>query len=71
MNILPHVPFPYLKLRLSPIENARQYDINGTLAKSKCKQQQTRLPGMAIGEYGFIAHFEDSKGNRVAQHSEK
>jgi predicted enzyme related to lactoylglutathione lyase len=22
-----------------------------------------------IGEYGFIAHFEDSEGNRVALHS--
>jgi predicted enzyme related to lactoylglutathione lyase len=24
---------------------------------------------MAIGEYGFIAHFEDTEGNRVALHS--
>ncbi|MBN2009744.1 VOC family protein [candidate division KSB1 bacterium] len=24
---------------------------------------------MSIGEYGFVAHFEDSEGNRVALHS--
>jgi len=27
------------------------------------------LPKTPIGEYGFIAHFEDSEGNRVALHS--
>jgi predicted enzyme related to lactoylglutathione lyase len=27
------------------------------------------LPRTSIGEYGFIAHFEDSEGNRVALHS--
>jgi len=26
---------------------------------------------MSIGEYGFIAHFQDSEGNRVALHAEK
>jgi predicted enzyme related to lactoylglutathione lyase len=25
-------------------------------------------PKMSIGEYGFVAHFEDSEGNRVALH---
>ena len=29
------------------------------------------MPRTGIGEYGFIAHFEDSEGNRVALHSEK
>jgi len=29
------------------------------------------LPKMSIGEYGFIAHFQDSEGNRVALHAEK
>ena len=27
-------------------------------------------PKTSIGEYGFVAHFEDSEGNRVALHSE-
>ncbi len=26
------------------------------------------LPRTSIGDYGFIAHFEDSEGNRVAMH---
>jgi len=26
------------------------------------------VPRTSIGEYGFIAHFEDSEGNRVALH---
>jgi predicted enzyme related to lactoylglutathione lyase len=26
---------------------------------------------MSIGEYGFVAHFEDCEGNRVSLHSEK
>jgi predicted enzyme related to lactoylglutathione lyase len=44
-------------------------DINGTLAKISAMGGKTLLPRMAIGEYGFIAHFEDSEGNRVALHS--
>jgi hypothetical protein len=44
-------------------------DMNGTLAKIKASGGKTLLPRMAIGEYGFIAHFEDSEGNRVALHS--
>ena len=27
------------------------------------------LPKMAIGPYGFIAHFQDSEGNRIGLHS--
>ncbi len=26
------------------------------------------MPRMGIGEHGFIAHFEDTEGNRVALH---
>ena len=28
----------------------------------------TLMPRLAIGEHGFIAHFEDTEGNRVALH---
>ena len=28
----------------------------------------TLVPRMSIGEFGFIAHFEDTEGNRVALH---
>lgn len=29
---------------------------------------KTLVPRMGIGEHGFIAHFEDTEGNRVALH---
>ena len=29
---------------------------------------KTLLPRMSIGQHGFIAHFEDTEGNRVALH---
>ena len=29
---------------------------------------KTLMPRMSIGEHGFIAHFEDCEGNRVALH---
>jgi hypothetical protein len=45
-------------------------DIDKTLAKINASGGKTLLPRMAIGEYGFIAHFQDSEGNRVALHSE-
>ncbi|MBF9232089.1 VOC family protein [Microvirga alba] len=44
-------------------------DIEGTLKKVGEKGGKTLVPKMSIGEYGFIAHFEDSEGNRVALHS--
>ena len=44
-------------------------DINGKLVKINARGGKTLLPKLAIGEYGFIAHFEDSEGNRVALHS--
>lgn len=31
---------------------------------------KTLLPRAAIGQHGFIAHFEDSEGNRVALHEQ-
>jgi predicted enzyme related to lactoylglutathione lyase len=46
-------------------------DIDGTLAKINAAGGKTILPRMSIGEYGFIAHFQDTEGNRVALHSEK
>jgi predicted enzyme related to lactoylglutathione lyase len=44
-------------------------DINGKLVKINARGGKTLLPKLAIGEYGYIAHFEDSEGNRVALHS--
>jgi predicted enzyme related to lactoylglutathione lyase len=29
---------------------------------------KTLLPRVSIGEHGFVAHFEDTEGNRVALH---
>jgi len=46
-------------------------DLEGTLKKIENKGGKTLLPKMSIGEHGFIAHFEDSEGNRVALHSMK
>jgi predicted enzyme related to lactoylglutathione lyase len=44
-------------------------DIQDTLARIITGGGKALLPKMSIGEYGFIAHFEDSEGNRVALHS--
>ncbi|NIX76922.1 VOC family protein [Microvirga terricola] len=44
-------------------------DIEGTLKKVAEKGGKTLVPKMSIGQYGFIAHFEDTEGNRVALHS--
>ena len=46
-------------------------DIEATLARIGQQGGKTLLPKMGIGEFGFIAHFEDSEGNRVALHSDK
>jgi len=46
-------------------------DLDGILAKVKANGGKTLVPKMGIGEYGFIAHFEDSEGNRVALHSNR
>jgi len=44
-------------------------DIDETLGKIKASGGQTILAKTSIGEYGFVAYFEDSEGNRVALHS--
>jgi predicted enzyme related to lactoylglutathione lyase len=46
-------------------------DIEGTLLKIKANGGKTLLPKKSIGQYGFIAHFEDTEGNRLALHSMK
>ena len=46
-------------------------DIEETLLIVNANGGKTLLPKMSIGEYGFIAHFEDTEGNRLAVHSMK
>lgn len=46
-------------------------DIEETLRKINASGGKTILPKKSIGEYGFIAHFEDTEGNRLALHSMK
>jgi uncharacterized protein len=44
-------------------------DIEATLGKINQKGGKTILHKTGIGEYGFIAQFEDCEGNRVALHA--
>jgi len=44
-------------------------DIEATLEQIGAKGGRTLMGKAGIGEYGFIAHFEDCEGNRVALHS--
>lgn len=44
-------------------------DIEIALKRVAEKGGKALNPKMSIGEYGFVAHFEDSEGNRVALHS--
>lgn len=44
-------------------------DIEATLAKIEAKGGKILNPKMSIGQYGFVAHFEDCEGNRVALHT--
>lgn len=46
-------------------------DIEETLRRINTNGGKTLLPKKSIGEYGFIAHFEDTEGNRLALHSMK
>ena len=46
-------------------------DIDARLGKVQANGGKVLLPKMGIGEYGSIAQFEDSEGNRVALHSMK
>lgn len=45
--------------------------IEDTLKKIETKGGKTLSPKKSIGEWGFIATFEDCEGNRVALHSMK
>ncbi|MEM8945205.1 MAG: VOC family protein [Planctomycetota bacterium] len=42
--------------------------IDPTLEAISSAGGQTLVPRTSIGEHGFIAHFEDTEGNRVALH---
>ena len=44
-------------------------DIEGTLATINAHGGKTLMPKTGIGEHGYIAHFQDCEGNRVALHS--
>jgi len=44
-------------------------NIEATLAKVKERGGKTLNPKTSIGEHGFVAHFEDCEGNRIALHS--
>ena len=44
-------------------------DVEGTLAKVNANGGKTLMPKTGIGEHGYIAHFQDCEGNRVALHS--
>jgi uncharacterized protein len=44
-------------------------DIEETLRRINANGGKTLLPKKGIGEYGFIAQFEDTEGNRLALHS--
>ena len=46
-------------------------DITGALRKVMANGGKTSMPKTAIGEYGYIAQFEDTEGNRLALHSMK
>lgn len=46
-------------------------DIENTLVKVNENGGSTFNPKTSIGEYGFVAHFTDTEGNRVALHSTK
>lgn len=45
--------------------------IEPVLEKVHAASGKTLKEKMAIGEYGFIAHFEDSEGNRLGLHQWK
>lgn len=45
-------------------------DIESTLGKVEGNGGKVLMPKTAIGEHGFIGHFQDCEGNRVAVHCE-
>lgn len=44
-------------------------DIDETLRRIQSSGGKILNEKTSIGEYGFVAHFEDTEGNRVALHS--
>ena len=44
-------------------------NIDGILAEVDANGGKVLLPKTGIGEHGYIAHFQDCEGNRVALHS--
>ncbi len=46
-------------------------DVEETLDKVDGSGGKTLMPKTSIGAYGFIAHFQDSEGNRLGLHSIK
>lgn len=46
-------------------------DIEETLRRIQANGGKMLVPKKSIGEYGFIAQFEDTEGNRLALHSMK
>jgi len=44
-------------------------DIDLVLKKVESEGGKILNPKMSIGEYGFVGHFQDCEGNRVALHS--
>ena len=44
-------------------------NIEETLSKVESNGGATIMPKMDIGQHGFVAHFKDCEGNRVALHS--
>ena len=46
-------------------------DLNVPLSKVEKAGGKIVMPKTAIGQNGFMAHFEDTEGNRVALHSMK
>ena len=44
-------------------------DLSGPLGKVEGAGGKVLLPKTQIGEYGFMAYFEDTEGNKIALHS--
>jgi predicted enzyme related to lactoylglutathione lyase len=46
-------------------------DLDETLGRVSAAGGRVLFPKMSIGDYGFIDHFQDSEGNRVALHADE
>lgn len=46
-------------------------EINDVLPRIACSGGKVINPKTSIGEHGFVAHFEDSEGNRIALHQRR